>query len=96
MRIIRIVMTLASALALIAAAGCADKQPEAPWGENVRSIMHTQRLNPEPTRPLDPVTGLDGRYADQAMDNYVNAPASKHEEQKRVYEPMMKIEAVDE
>ncbi len=98
MRATRTILTLGLAICLCAAMGCAELQPQQPenhFGESVRSFVHNQKLHPEPARPLDPVVGIDGRYAEKAMENYQNAPGSEAEKQKQIYEPMLKIEAVD-
>ncbi|MDK2955773.1 MAG: hypothetical protein PWQ57_1269 [Desulfovibrionales bacterium] len=79
------------------ASGCGMQEPapEDHFGESVRNIMASQMVNPDPPRPLDPVTGLDGRYAENEMENYRKAPQSEREQQKQLYNPMLLIEALD-
>lgn len=56
----------------LSATGCSTQQmPEA--GYSVRQAVAMQTLNPE-AGGTEPVTGLDGKYAATAMDNYQKLP----------------------
>lgn len=52
--------------------GCAQSAPrfEANFGEAVRMANAQQTLNPDASRNADPVVGIDGRAADNAMQRY--------------------------
>ncbi|MES3022674.1 MAG: hypothetical protein V4857_13925 [Pseudomonadota bacterium] len=74
--------TSALALALAAAlAGCAAPEQGA-FGDTVRAALGSQVIAPQATRNSDPVSGIDGKAARAAADNYENsfkqppAPAS--------------------
>ncbi len=59
-------------LAMIAmAAGCAGPtRLEMDYGTSYRLALFNQILNPEAEKNLEPVTGLNGRAAQGAMDRY--------------------------
>ena len=52
--------------------GCAETTPryEAEFGNATRSTLNAQIINPDAGKNADPVTGLDGRAARDAVDNY--------------------------
>lgn len=63
----------AAAAALLAAlAGCASSTPEydARFGEAVRQLRQAQVVNPQAGENADPVRGLDGTAAYEAMQRY--------------------------
>jgi hypothetical protein len=63
-----------AALACLAAfGGCAattTPQTDAHLGETMTMLKAQQTLNPDASRNTDPVTGLDGKAAKGALDNY--------------------------
>ena len=67
------------ALGFLAATGCADIYggPN-DFGDSVHQFQAAQTLNPGPVS-LEPVTGLDGKYARKAMQNYQDLPRPAHE-----------------
>lgn len=63
------------AVAIVAAsalAGCASTTPnyDARFGEAVLQARAQQTINPDASKNPDPVAGLDGRAARNAMTNY--------------------------
>lgn len=68
----RIQVTTALASALVLLSGCAPVTPEwdARFGDTVRMAIAQQTLNPEASRNTDPVNGIDGRPADEAIKRY--------------------------
>jgi hypothetical protein len=63
------------ATALVALTGCVSPHPEANnrFGQAVNSAKHAQTLNPQGTRPVSAVSGIDGRAAKETMDRYVDS-----------------------
>lgn len=53
-------------------AGCAPTTPgwDAAFGESVRTATARQVMNPDASRNTDPVSGVDGRAAKEAMTRY--------------------------
>lgn len=63
---------LAPALILLMA-GCASTTTphyEQRYGEAVRTAVAQQTINPDASKNTDPVAGLDGKAAEQTMNNY--------------------------
>lgn len=61
------------ALVPIALAGCAETPTphyDARFGDAVRAAVAQQTINPDASRNTDPVAGLDGKAAEQTMNNY--------------------------
>lgn len=61
------------ALLPIALAGCAETPTphyDQHFGEAVRTAVAQQTINPDASKNTDPVAGLDGKAADQTMNNY--------------------------
>lgn len=60
------------ALVPLALAGCMTPTPhyDEHFGEAVRAAVAQQTLNPDASRNTDPVAGLDGKAADQTINNY--------------------------
>ena len=73
-------IAILAAISFLAAAGCAqyDDRMAEDFGDSVHQFQALQTLNPEPPS-LEPVTGLDGRYADKAMTNYQELPRPAHQ-----------------
>ena len=51
---------------------CTQPMPryEAEFGENIRNTMKAQVINPDAGNNPDPVAGIDGRAARDAVNNY--------------------------
>ncbi|MES2500741.1 MAG: hypothetical protein V4570_09400 [Pseudomonadota bacterium] len=51
---------------------CVQTMPryEAEFGETIRNTMNAQVINPDAGNNPDPVTGIDGRAARDAVNNY--------------------------
>ena len=61
------------ALVPIALAGCAETPTphyDARFGDAVRAAVAQQTINPDASKNTDPVAGLDGKAAEQTMNNY--------------------------
>lgn len=61
------------ALLAVMLAGCAETPTpnlDQHFGEAVRTAIAQQTLNPDASRNTDPVAGLDGKAADQTINNY--------------------------
>jgi hypothetical protein len=61
------------ALVPVALAGCAETTTphyDEHFGEAVRSAVAQQTINPNASSNTDPVAGLDGKAADQTINNY--------------------------
>lgn len=52
------------------AVGCAPSRVEMDYGTSYQLQKYNQTLNPEAEKNLAPVTGLDGRAAQHAMEKY--------------------------
>jgi hypothetical protein len=68
-------LPLPAAALLIAScllAGCAQPTPQfdATFGDTVRTAVAQQTLNPDASRNNDPVSGIDGKAAHDAMNRY--------------------------
>ncbi len=66
---IQLILTLAA----LALAGCAETPTphyDARFGDAVRGAVAQQTVNPEASRNTDPVAGLDGKAAEQTINNY--------------------------
>ncbi len=63
---------LVLALLPVALAGCMAPTPhyDEKFGEAVRAAVAQQTVNPDASRNTDPVAGLDGKAADQTINNY--------------------------
>lgn len=63
-------ITLTLLLGLMA--GCASVTPnyDAKFGDAVRAALHAQTLNPGASANNDPVLGLDGKAAVNALERY--------------------------
>jgi hypothetical protein len=59
-------------LVLLNIAACTQPMPryEAEFGENIRNTMKAQVINPNAGNNTDPVAGIDGRAARDAVNNY--------------------------
>ena len=57
---------------LLSLSACTQTMPryEAEFGENIRNTMKTQVINPDAGNNPDPVAGIDGRAARDAVNNY--------------------------
>lgn len=55
--------------------GCAETTPryEAEFGNATRATFNAQIINPDAGNNQDPVTGLDGRAARDAINSYQNS-----------------------
>ena len=75
-----IFIALLVALGFLAATGCAQLSGSGAedFGDSVHQFQAAQTLNPGPVS-LEPVTGLDGKYARKAMQNYQDLPRPAHE-----------------
>lgn len=60
------------ALLPLAVTGCMAPTPhyDQHFGEAVRTAVAQQTINPDASKNTDPVTGLDGKAADQSIRNY--------------------------
>lgn len=56
-------------------AGCAAPTPnlDAHFGEAVRTARAQQTINPDASRNMDPVVGIDARAAKSSMDRYYDS-----------------------
>lgn len=63
---------LLSVIALFALTACAQTTPraDAAFGDKVRIAIALQTINPDASKNTDPVNGLDGRAARDALDRY--------------------------
>jgi hypothetical protein len=67
------VFRLILALLPLAMAGCAETTPtrvDQHFGEAVRTAVAQQTINPDASKNTDPVAGLDGKAAEQTINNY--------------------------
>lgn len=64
-------------------AGCAPTTPgwDAAFGESVRIATARQIIDPDASRNADPVSGIDGRAAKEAMTRYQKSFAEKEPQQ---------------
>ena len=67
-----VILTIALAISLGCAGNTAQKETmlDKHWGKSFESMKYNQILNPDAGKNLDPVVGLDGQAAEQAMDKY--------------------------
>ena len=74
------------AIAACLLGGCAQTTPgwDAAFGETVRTAAAQQTLNPDASRNTDPVSGVDGRAAREAINRYQKSFVEK-EPQKNVF-----------
>lgn len=66
-------LRLLLALVPIALVGCAETTTpryDHHFGEAVRTAVAQQTINPDASKNTDPVAGLDGKAADQTINNY--------------------------
>jgi hypothetical protein len=76
-------------IALAISLGCAGKPAQREtmldkhWGSSFESAKYNQLLNPDAGKNLDPVVGLDGAVAQQAMERY--REGSQGKASKKVY-----------
>lgn len=59
-------------VALLPLSACQSTMPryEAEFGDSIRSSLNSQVINPEAGNNSDPVAGIDGRAARDAIHNY--------------------------
>jgi len=72
---IRRLTTFGCAAALLIMAGCAANDPtptllEKNWGRSFEMARHSQILNPEAEKNMEPVEGLDGEAVLNTRDRY--------------------------
>lgn len=67
---LRIRVCIAAALALLLSACATSPQADARFGQSVRAALASQVANPAAVRNPDPVTGMDGRAARAAQEQY--------------------------
>ena len=80
MKTLKIATILATAAMLSA---CVEPAPryEAEFGNATRATLNAQIINPEAGNNPDPVTGLDGRAARDAINNYQKSYAKPEKPQ---------------
>ena len=71
-------IALLAAIGFLASTGCAQYGGAQDFGASVHQFQAAQTLNPGPVS-LEPVTGLDGKYAAKAMKNYQESPRPAHQ-----------------
>ena len=54
----------------LAFAGCGHDTLKKNWGSAFKSTMQNQTANPDASKNLEPVVGLDGTAAEKAMQGY--------------------------
>ena len=59
-----------SSIALLSACVSTTPNLDATFGEATRQTLRQQIINPQASNDTDPVAGIDGRAARDAMDNY--------------------------
>ena len=59
-----------SSIALLSACVSTTPNLDATFGEATRATLRQQIINPQASNDTDPVAGIDGRAARDAMDNY--------------------------
>lgn len=59
-----------SSIALLSACVSTTPNLDATFGEATRQTLRQQIINPQASNDTDPVVGIDGRAARDAMDNY--------------------------
>jgi hypothetical protein len=61
-----------TALALFGLTACQATMPryESEFGDSIRNTFNAQVINPDASNNPDPVTGIDGRAARDAINNY--------------------------
>lgn len=64
------ILALAGVAALSGCAASTTPKTDARLGEALTVMRAQQTLNPDASRNTDPVTGLDGKAAKGALDNY--------------------------
>jgi hypothetical protein len=63
-------IVIAGVLSLCGCAATTTPATDAHFGEAMTMIKAQQTLNPDASRNTNPVTGLDGKAAKGALDNY--------------------------
>lgn len=63
-------MTIVGVLALAACTATTTPRTDAQMGESLNLLKAQQVLNPSASRDADPVSGMDGKAAKGALDNY--------------------------
>ena len=63
-------LTAISSMALLSACVSTTPYLDATFGEATREALRQQIINPQAGNKTDPVAGIDGRAARDAMDNY--------------------------
>lgn len=58
-------------------AGCGHDTLKQNWGSSFESIKNNQTANPDASKNLEPVVGLDGTAAEKAMEGYQQGPCDK-------------------
>lgn len=65
-----VLIALAGIAMLSGCAATTTPQTDARLGESMSMMRAQQTMNPDASRNTDPVTGLDGKAAKGALDNY--------------------------
>lgn len=67
-----LLLKIAATLLLCFLTACASTTPDydAKFGDAVRAAVAQQILNPEASQNTDPVSGIDGKAAQHAMERY--------------------------
>ena len=56
-----------------------DSALESNWGRSIESAKYMQTKNPEASKNMKPVVGLEGPAAERVMKNYIEKSAQKQE-----------------
>ena len=66
------IFVTATLVSLFMAGGMSTTTPnyDKRYGEAVRTAVAQQTINPDASKNTDPVTGLDGKAAEQTINNY--------------------------
>ncbi|WP_153108958.1 hypothetical protein [Propionivibrio limicola] len=64
------ILAIAGLVILSGCAGTGTPDLDARFGESANMLKAQQTLNPDASRNMDPVAGLDGKAAKGALDNY--------------------------
>ena len=66
---------LACSITLLLFAGCSTQSTlDTNWGSSFEAAKTNQIANPEASKNLDPVVGLDGQFAERTMESYRQGP----------------------
>ena len=58
-------------------AGCGHDTLKQNWGSSFESMKNNQTANPDASKNLEPVVGLDGTAAEKAMEGYQQGPCDQ-------------------